>query len=225
MEVSEIENALRINNINNFDINKLETGDIFIYFKVQDGMKLSLFHKIIKKLEEIIKKNYSYSSRANISIIKNKPELTVFLKKNETYVPKNNTNPYYNPGRSYAPSTLDLKTGKRENLPEATPLLKIARDYKMINVPKKSMPTFELNHIDRIIRDRIPPEDNYYIKGPINLIDDGQRTSFYWSNKNRTIIIHKLAGSEFVIDVIDRINKKEYYYICKGVEEIRKIKY
>jgi hypothetical protein len=207
--------------IKNFEVVELRKDTYSISIDLNDVNILDSISKIIEIIETIpYISTYTYNIKSSVKIESNQPKLVFEIKKINTQ----STQPIISTKSTgtHRPSRSNSEIKDKRYLDE----IDVEKRRELLsNLEKVEFTSYELNHIDRIIRDRIPYQDNYYIKGPGLATSTGVKFKYNWNNYNRNIDIRKFEKGKFVVDVTTSSNMVTRYYLCNGIEDIRKINF
>lgn len=217
MVKESLEQELKNLKLVDFKVKYLPDESYIIITYLNEVETLDSIDKIVKEVNTIIlRKLYNHTCKVSVVVDwqTQKRMLSFDLTKiKASYTPPKTVN-YDSPrGRT----TREIKhTG-----PKVQVITENEADLLHVELRHSNFYSREVDHIGRVISDRIPQDES--ITSPEPVLDAIYKdASRYWSTDNRLIEVFKFEGGKFIVRYLSISNPKTYYF-CRGIEEIRRI--
>jgi hypothetical protein len=219
--IENFEKELKLADIKDYKIKSLPDESFIINVELNKRESLDSISDLLNKISKLfIQKFYTYTSKVSVVVdyLTQKQILSFELKK----VVSRPVTTTYTRGTGYNEPRNRNNRDLRHTGPKVQVITENEADLLFTELKYSNFYGREVNHITRVIRDRIPPDENI-VKNPSPVEDAiNKDSSRYWTTDYRLIEIFKFEGAKFIVRYLS-IGQPKIYYFCRGVEEIRRI--
>lgn len=218
--VENFEKELKLADIKDYKIKSLPDESFIVVIYLNEKETLDYISGLIQKMNTLLLKNF-YTHTVKVSVIVDyltqKQMLSFDLKK----VVSKPTTTTYTRGTGYdRPRTRTTREIKHTG-PKVQVITESEADILFDELRHSNFYSREVDHITRVISDRIP--EYKIIKNAAPVVDATNKdSSRYWTTDYRLIEIFKFEGAKFIVRYIS-ITQEKIFYFCRGIEEIRRI--